>query len=712
MSLLAFTAVLAGSVYLALPWLVVQLLPGIAVNYGIQVHQVEIRRPDPGGIAIVRFEASSGEVRVKVSNAYLSYRPSALLAGELDTLTASQALLTLAADTTDTAAEPGKNDSAAFVPNAAALFAAIPFSAVEISQFTVEVPEVGFVGTGDVRYRDQQIEFAIYGIDPEPAQLLVARGRLDAGGLISLELAEFEPETRVFLATESVLKDTQLAVSATIDLSGYPYQLVRSLLLLPAGDGEVRGELHSVVALPLDAESLARLDAQGSFTLDWRSADGKLALRGLEAAGHLRSETVQARFSQGTIEYVDEPVSAQLRLEPGTTLTWSGERIVAGAGVSLELATNGFKASGVSDVLTLDLKPDPAMRGAATLDLVTEPGSLSGTLAWQAQLQGSEVIRGAGSWLSAEQELPFQFRHAISDGVGELTSAATLQISQPLAGSLLKDWVEDYDLVAGELGYDLSLHWSDNYGGRLALLLNEVDARYGEDVLYGVSGQPILEIESTGLSMQPARLHAGHVDPGVLLTDLEARIGVAGDQLSIQQASFSVFGGRAEVTDFDYDLAESNAAFNVDLKSIDLTQLLALEGDDIQGDGVLDGYLPVQINAGVPSISGGRLESQPPGGSIRLAPDFGALTGQPGLDFAVKALTDYRYSSLTASVDYHEDGELQLGVSLQGRNPEVEKGRPIHYNLNVTENVLVLLESLRAQRTVTEGIERRALQQR
>jgi hypothetical protein len=48
-----------------------------------------------------------------------------------------------------------------------------------------------------------------------------------------------------------------------------------------------------------------------------------------------------------------------------------------------------------------------------------------------------------------------------------------------------------------------------------------------------------------------------------------------------------------------------------------------------------------------------------------------------------------------------------LGVRLEGHNPAVEKGRRIVYNLNVTENVPVLLESLRLQDAFTRRIERR-----
>jgi hypothetical protein len=46
-------------------------------------------------------------------------------------------------------------------------------------------------------------------------------------------------------------------------------------------------------------------------------------------------------------------------------------------------------------------------------------------------------------------------------------------------------------------------------------------------------------------------------------------------------------------------------------------------------------------------------------------------------------------------------------VRLQGANPAVEQGRAIQFNLNLTESVPALLESLRAAERVTERVEQR-----
>jgi len=46
-------------------------------------------------------------------------------------------------------------------------------------------------------------------------------------------------------------------------------------------------------------------------------------------------------------------------------------------------------------------------------------------------------------------------------------------------------------------------------------------------------------------------------------------------------------------------------------------------------------------------------------------------------------------------VQYAEDGVLQLAAQLEGRNPDMKKSPPIHFNVNVQENIPALLQSLR-----------------
>ena len=78
----------------------------------------------------------------------------------------------------------------------------------------------------------------------------------------------------------------------------------------------------------------------------------------------------------------------------------------------------------------------------------------------------------------------------------------------------------------------------------------------------------------------------------------------------------------------------------------------------------------------------------------------------PDLEFALRALENFNFESLTATVDYDADGDLTLRVNLQGSNPAIQYGRRIHFNLNVTDNVPALMRSLRLNDEFTKRVQR------
>ena len=75
------------------------------------------------------------------------------------------------------------------------------------------------------------------------------------------------------------------------------------------------------------------------------------------------------------------------------------------------------------------------------------------------------------------------------------------------------------------------------------------------------------------------------------------------------------------------------------------------------------------------------------------------------------ALEDFHYDVLSSSLDYDPSGTLRLGMRLQGQNPAIEQGRPIHFNINLEEDIPTLLASLQLTDKVSYIIQQR-IQQR
>ena len=198
-------------------------------------------------------------------------------------------------------------------------------------------------------------------------------------------------------------------------------------------------------------------------------------------------------------------------------------------------------------------------------------------------------------------------------------------------------------------------------------------------------------------------------DPGVPITDIRTEISMRGDLVNLSATTGKLLGGSFAIAPFTYDLAGGDASLRVDLSGMDLGAVLALEGEDIYGEGKLDGQMPVNIVNDTVTVTDGTLRNTNKG-VIRLAPSLAQSVNQPGLDFALRALENFQYETLEADIDYDVKGDLLAAIRLRGRNAKIEKGRPIHYNLNISENLPTLLASLRLQDEVNERVEKRVRQ--
>jgi hypothetical protein len=67
---------------------------------------------------------------------------------------------------------------------------------------------------------------------------------------------------------------------------------------------------------------------------------------------------------------------------------------------------------------------------------------------------------------------------------------------------------------------------------------------------------------------------------------------------------------------------------------------------------------------------------------------------------------------LASDVSYAGDGQLLLGLRLQGSNPALENGRQVNLNVTVEENLRDLLTSLLLSDDISDDIRKRVQQRR
>jgi hypothetical protein len=305
-------------------------------------------------------------------------------------------------------------------------------------------------------------------------------------------------------------------------------------------------------------------------------------------------------------------------------------------------------------------------------------------------------------------DVPVTIAYDTSDGALRVAASHRLTVEQPLAAGLLPDWDKPWDLDSGRLEGALRLERTGAgvIHATADIRLANAGARVAGMRFDGAAGAARLLVADGRLEIPMTDVSAVLVSAGVDFNDARARVGWRDGTVRVEAASARAFEGTFETGPFEYGVETGQAAFDVEVTGVDLGRLLALYGDRVTASGTLDGRLPVRIDDRAVRVDAGRIDARPPGGQIRVAEGLVRGIGQPGLDFALRALGDFTYTLLSAEVDYAPDGQAVIAVQLRGRNPRIEGGRPIHYNLTVTENVLELLRSLGFQQRIIRGIER------
>lgn len=130
--------------------------------------------------------------------------------------------------------------------------------------------------------------------------------------------------------------------------------------------------------------------------------------------------------------------------------------------------------------------------------------------------------------------------------------------------------------------------------------------------------------------------------------------------------------------------------------------------EGLSGNGTIDGQLPLYIDRGTIYIEAGQLHARE-AGVLQFQSDKIQALGKtnPAMRLVADALDDFHFNLLSSDLNYDQSGKLLLNVRLEGQNPDVEKGRPIHLNINLEEDIPALLASIQLSGQVSEIIQKR-----
>ncbi|EKE72339.1 intermembrane phospholipid transport protein YdbH family protein [Gallaecimonas xiamenensis] len=263
-------------------------------------------------------------------------------------------------------------------------------------------------------------------------------------------------------------------------------------------------------------------------------------------------------------------------------------------------------------------------------------------------------------------------------------------------------------LDGGRAELDGSWRWpAPRFKGTLAL--HQAQGFWGASRFEGLEGQGQLaygpDWSGTG------QLRLALVDIGTPVTGASAQLAYGQGQLHLSGGKAALLGGSLFAPQLTWP---SSALQAVSLSGIDLGQVAALQAKPVVSlGGELAGTIPLRLEESGLSVSGARLHNQGPVTVEVLDVDSVASlkASNQGVQVALDALGHLAVDSLQADFDMDIDGQAQLKVLIEGRNPR-QDDLPVRLHYAHQENLRQLLRSLRIGEEVVEKVEQQVKQQR
>ncbi|WP_448683523.1 intermembrane phospholipid transport protein YdbH family protein [Pseudomonas nicosulfuronedens] len=482
--------------------------------------------------------------------------------------------------------------------------------------------------------------------------------------------------------------------------------------------GSVRADLRAVGAA--DLRLRARVALLEATPLALQLSDSRLEgkIPHLEMAG-LRGDN--SRIDLSFDGRVDQQ-SASFNLADGAQVqvgTLTGPQSLKASKLAVTLGKGALNLGYASDVpATLQLEAPLKLAVGELRQPHVKPLSWNamGTLAasLDAQQFKGRLLNSGG--LNAEIEL----NNTAKQGVALVARHPEffLRTGNPLEKSL-GDWPGLLSLNNGKASFDLNWRLPPGAAPQsldLNLRGSGLEGVYDRSEVHGLDLQAKFALKGAQMDLQLPQVKVALLNPGVTLGPLSLRgnykaslsAPLAG-RIDWQQVELGLFNGRAWLPAGAVDLSALGQGLTLKLEGLALEAILAAyPAEGLSGSGIIDGNLPLGLHEGKLVIRNGEVAAREPG-VLQFRSEKIRSLGQsnPAMQLVATAIDDFRYDKLSSRVDYDESGKLLLALSLSGRNPELEQGRPINLNVNLEENVPKLLTSLQLSDRVSDTIRKR-----
>lgn len=372
-------------------------------------------------------------------------------------------------------------------------------------------------------------------------------------------------------------------------------------------------------------------------------------------AGTLTIRHPTDALREGRIERLDlADVRLRLDVAKDGALRVAGYPLAGSAGAG----SNGGAAGGGAFAIPIDT----IRLGDAAVTLATPRGTAGGTLRLTMARDGA-IHRGQATLNAPAKGLPALTHWTGAGTIAETVGTLTAKVRFTWDGSALK--------AQGDL------------------LLADLAGQFGPVSASGINGVVSLPSLFPPVIAPGQTLAVKLLDVGLPLTDGTLRFGYgAKGRLNVERAEWQWAGGVLRADPFTIDPVAPRGTVTLRAERVHLGPMLAMVAvDGLEASGTVSGRLPVRIGTDSVHLDGGLLEADGPG-TLRYDPENppGFLKGEEGSPTALLmgALTDFRYDTLTATVEGQAGGELAVGIAIRGSNPAFYDGYPVALNLKVS----------------------------
>ncbi|MDG9856656.1 YdbH domain-containing protein [Pseudomonas nitroreducens] len=482
--------------------------------------------------------------------------------------------------------------------------------------------------------------------------------------------------------------------------------------------GSVRADLHAVGAADLRLRSRVALLEATPLALQLMDSRLEGKVPHLELAG-LRGDS--SRFDLRFEGRIDQQ-SANVAFADGAQLqvgTLAGPQSLKAGKLSAVLGKGALDLGYAADApATLQLNAPLKLAVGELRQPHVKPlswnalGTLAASLDSQ-QFKGRLLNSGG---LNAEVDLNNSARQGVA--LVARQPEFFLRTGNPLEKSL-GDWPALLSLNNGKASFDLNWRLPPGSAPQslgLNLRGQGLEGVYDRSEVHGLDLQAKFALNGSRMELQLSQVKVASLNPGVTLGPLSLQGNYRGSldaplagRVDWQQAELGMFNGRAWLPPGAVDLSARREGLTLKLEGLALEAILAAyPAEGLSGNGVIDGNLPLGLREGKLVIHGGEVAARQPG-VLQFRSEKIRSLGQsnPAMQLVATAIDDFRYDKLSSRVDYDESGKLLLALSLSGRNPALEQGRPINLNVNLEENVPKLLTSLQLSDRVSATIRKR-----